>query len=132
MNPSTSKLYSCVIIDDNPLSVQVLEQYVSKTHQLKLTGSFTDPVAAMAAFWKYGKIDFLLLDIQMEVSGIDVARMLRNKVSFVIFVTAHSNHAISAVSDGDSFLLKPIGYATFLDTIEHLINRGKQKKELLS
>jgi DNA-binding LytR/AlgR family response regulator len=68
----------------------------------------------------------------MEVSGIDVARMLRNKVSFVIFVTAHSNHAISAVSDGDSFLLKPIGYATFLDTIEHLINRGKQKKELLS
>lgn len=131
MNSSTSQPYSCVIIDDNPLSVQILEQYVSRTDSLKLIASFTDPIDAMAAFWNYGKIDFLLLDIQMDVSGIDVARMLRNNVKFVIFVTAHSSHAIHAVNDGDSFLLKPIGYPKFLDTIDNLIARDK-KKELLS
>ena len=132
MNPATSQPYSCVIIDDNPLSVQILEQYVSRTDSLKLMSSFTDPIDAMAAFWNYGKIDFLFLDIQMDVSGIDVARMLRNNVKFVIFVTAHSSHAVDAVNDGDSFLLKPIGYPKFLDTVDHLIARDRKKKELLS
>ena len=131
MNSLTSQPYSCVIIDDNPLSVQILEQYVSRTDSLKLKGSFTDPIDAMAAFWNYGKVDFLFLDIEMDVSGIDVARMLRNNVKFLIFVTAHSSHAVDAVNDGDSFLLKPIGYPKFLDTVDHLIARDK-KKELLS
>ncbi|RQO78042.1 hypothetical protein DBR40_08805 [Pedobacter sp. KBW01] len=132
MNPSAPQPHSCVIVDDNPLSIKILEQYVSKNPKLKLKGSFTDPIAAMAAFWQYGKIDFLLLDIQMEISGIDVARMLRNRVKFIVFVTAHSRHAIHAVSDGDSFLLKPICYPTFSATIEQLIGRTRLQKEWLS
>lgn len=123
--------HSCVIVDDNPLSIKILEQYVAKNPKLKLKGSFIDPIAAMAAFWMYEEIDFLLLDIQMEISGLDIARMLRNKVKYIVFVTAHSSYAIHAVTDGDSFLLKPIGYPTFLATIEQLIGRAQQQKQWL-
>ncbi len=132
MNPFKPQTHSCVIVDDNPLSIKILEQYVAKNPKLKLKGSFTDPVAALAAFWGYGKIDFLLLDIQMEVSGIDMARMLRNRVKYILFVTAHSSYAINAITDGDSLLLKPIGYPTFSATIEHLIGRTQLQRRWLS
>lgn len=110
MNSPTSQSYSCVIIDDSQMSVKVLEHFVSKIDKLQLKGSFMDPVEAMAAFWTYGKIDFLFLDIQMEISGIDVARMLRNSVKFVVFVSAHGNKAIDAFDKGNYFLLKPLDF----------------------
>ncbi len=132
MNSPTSQSYSCVIIDDSQMSVKVLEHFVSKIDKLQLKGSFTDPVEAMAAFWTYGKIDFLFLDIQMEISGIDVARMLRNSVKFVVFVSAHGNKAIDAFDKGNYFLLKPLDFKKFEDTVNQLIQTEDKNKEMLS
>lgn len=131
MNFPLSQSYSCVIIDDSQMSVKILEHFVSKLDKLQLKGSFTDTIDAMAAFWTYGKIDFLFLDIQMEISGIDVARMLRNSVKFVVFVSAHGNKAIDAFDKGDCFLIKPLDFREFEDTVNQLILTEHKSKEML-
>lgn len=131
MNFPIPQSYSCVIIDDSQMSVKILEHFVSKITNLQLKGSFTDTIDAMAAFWTYGKIDFLFLDIQMDISGIDVARMLRNSVKFVVFVSAYGNKAIDAFANGDRFLLKPLDFGKFEDTVNQLISSERKTKEQL-
>lgn len=131
MNFPLSKPYSCVIIDDSQMSIKTLENFVSKIDKLQLKGSFTDAIDAMAAFWTYGKIDFLFLDIQMEIAGIDIARMLRNSVKFVVFVSADDNKVIDAFDKGNSFLFKPLDFGKFEDTVNQLILTERKNKEIL-
>ncbi|KRT13604.1 hypothetical protein ASU31_23570 [Pedobacter ginsenosidimutans] len=128
MNFPPSKSYSCVIIDDSQTSIKTLEHFVSKINKLQLKGSFTDAIDAMAAFWTYGKIDFLFLDIQMEISGMDIARMLRNSVKFVVFVSNDDNNTIDK---GNCFLFKPLDFRKFEDTVNQLILTERKDKEIL-
>jgi len=121
MKPPVKKRYSCVILDDNPLSVSILEKIVSDIDKLKLTGSFTDPVMATAAFHEFEMVDFLFIDIGMEVSGLDIARMLKNKVNHIVFVTAHEKFALKAFETGDAYLIKPVDFETVLKTVNQLI-----------
>ncbi|MCZ4222605.1 LytR/AlgR family response regulator transcription factor [Pedobacter rhodius] len=123
MKPSAKKKYSCVILDDNPLSVSLLENIISDIAKLKLTSSFTDPIKAMAAFQEYEMIDFLFIDIGMEVSGLDIARMLKRKVNYIIFVTGHEKFAVKAFETGDAYLIKPIDFDVVLKTINKLISK---------
>ena len=63
---------SCMIVDDEPLAVKLLESFVAKTPDLKLLGSFTDSVEAINAI-KEEKPQLLFLDIQMpDLSGMVV------------------------------------------------------------
>jgi len=124
MKASTKKSYSCVILDDNPLSVSILEEIVSDIDVLELTGSFTDPIMATAAFHEFDAIDFLFLDIGMEVSGLDIARMLKNKVVHIIFVTAHEQFALKAFETGDAYLVKPVDFETVFKTVNKLISKN--------
>jgi two-component system LytT family response regulator len=131
MNFPLPKSYSCVIIDDSQMSIKTLENFVSKIDKLQLKGSFTDAIDAMAAFWTYGKIDFLFLDIQMEISGIDIARMLRNSVKFVVFVSVDDNKTIDTFDKGNYFLFKPFDFRKFEDTVNQLILTERKNKEIL-
>jgi len=132
MNFPLSTSYSCVIIDDSQMSIKTLENFVSKIDKLQLKGSFIDATDAMAAFWTYGKIDFLFLDIQRGISGIDIARMLRNSVKFVVFVSTGDNKAIDTFDQDNCFLFKPLDFGKFEDTVNQLIlTEGKNKEILL-
>lgn len=124
MKPSIRKSYSCVILDDNPLSVSILEEIVSDIDKLELKGSFTDPVMATAAFHEFEMVDFLFIDIGMEVSGLDIARMLKNKVRYIIFVTAHEQFAVKAFETGSAYLVKPVDFETVLKTVNQLISKN--------
>jgi len=124
MKPSAKKSYSCVILDDNPLSVSILEEIVSDIDILELKGSFTDPVMATAAFHEFDMVDFLFLDIGMEVSGLDIARMLKNKVEHIVFVTAHEQFAVKAFETGSAYLVKPVDFETVLKTVNQLISKS--------
>ena len=68
---------SCMIVDDEPLAVKLLESFVTKTPELELLGSFTDSVEAINAI-KEQQPDLLFLDIQMPDLGICL-RELRSK-----------------------------------------------------
>ncbi|KQR67266.1 LytTR family DNA-binding domain-containing protein [Pedobacter sp. Leaf176] len=121
MNPSNKQKYSCVILDDNSLSVSILEKIVSDISELELIGSFTDPIMATAAFQELEMVDFLFIDIGMEVSGLDIARMLKNKVNYIVFVTAHEKFAVKAFETGAAYLVKPVDFETVLNTVNQLI-----------
>jgi len=110
------------------MSIKTLEHFVSKIDKLQLKGSFTDAIDAMAAFWIYGKIDFLFLDIQRGLSGIDIARMLRNSVKFVVFVSDDDNNTIDK---GNCFLFKPLDFRKFEDMVNQLILTEREDKEIL-
>ncbi|WP_293304439.1 LytR/AlgR family response regulator transcription factor [Pedobacter sp. UBA5917] len=122
MNLSISQPYSCVIIDDSRMSKPLFENFVSQIDKLELKGSFTDKVDAMAAFWTFGKIDFLFLDVQMDMSGLDVARMLKNSVKYVVILGAQGSHAIDTFANNCKFLAKPLDFTKFSNMIEQLIS----------
>lgn len=109
---------SCMIVDDEPLAVKLLESFVAKTPDLELLGSFTDSVEAINAI-KEEKPQLLFLDIQMpDLSGMELAHMLPASTK-VIFTTAFKEYAFESyeVSALD-FLLKPIRYNKFIAAVE--------------
>ena len=113
-----NQLLSCIIVDDEPLAVKLLESFVAKTPELRLLASFTDSVEAINAV-KEQKPDLLFLDIQMpDLNGMELAHMIPPTTS-VIFTTAFKEYAFESyeVSALD-FLLKPIRYNKFLSAVE--------------
>lgn len=113
MNPLT-----CIITDDEPLAVRLLESFVTKTPDLQLLGSYTDSVEAIAAV-KEKQPNLLFLDIQMpDINGMELAHMVPQETR-IIFTTAFQEYAFESyeVSALD-FLLKPIRYGKFLAAVE--------------
>ncbi len=109
---------TCMIIDDEPLAVKLLESFVARTPQLQLVGSFTDSVEAIAAL-RQQHVDLVFLDIQMpDLDGMELAHMLPAE-TMIIFTTAFKEYAFDSyeVSAVD-FLLKPIRYNKFLAAVE--------------
>ena len=113
MNPLT-----CIITDDEPLAVRLLESFVTNTPALQLLGSYTDSVEAIAAV-KEKQPNLLFLDIQMpDINGMELAHMVPQETR-IIFTTAFQEYAFESyeVSALD-FLLKPIRYGKFLAAVE--------------
>ena len=109
---------SCIIVDDEPLAVKLLESFVAKTPDLELLGSYTDSVEAINAI-REKRPQLLFLDIQMpDLNGMELAHMLPEGTK-VIFTTAFKEYAFESyeVSALD-FLLKPIRYNKFLAAVE--------------
>ena len=109
---------TCIIVDDEPLAVKLMESFVAKTPDLKLMGSFTDSVEAINAV-KEQKPNLLFLDIQMpDLNGMELAHMIPAETR-VVFTTAFKEYAFESyeVSALD-FLLKPIRYNKFMVAVE--------------
>lgn len=115
-----------IIVDDEPLAVQLLEAYVKRIPDLKLLESYTDSIAAME-FLQQSAPDLVLLDIQMpDMSGMEVAEILSrqkdasgNIQTRVIFTTAFKEYAFESYGvQALDFLLKPIRYPKFVEAID--------------
>lgn len=119
-------MINCVLIDDEPLALQLLEDFVNKTPYLKLAGKFEEPMQALALL-ESRTIDLLFLDIKMpDISGIDFFRSLSHKPE-VIFTTAYSEFAIDGFElKAMDYLLKPVSFEKFLAAC----NRVKEYLEL--
>jgi len=69
-------MINCVAIDDEPLALVVLQEYISKTPTLELKRSFTDAFAALE-FLKKEEVDLMFLDIRMpQITGIQLLKSL--------------------------------------------------------
>ena len=108
----------CIIIDDEPLAVRLLESFIEKTPDLQLLASFTDPIEGAAAI-KEGKADLVFLDIQMpDLDGMELARIVPPQTR-IIFTTAFKEYAFESYEvKALDFLLKPIRYSKFLAAID--------------
>ena len=109
---------SCIIVDDEPLAVKLLESFVAKTPELELLGSFTDSVEAINAI-KEQQPNLLFLDIQMpDLNGMELAHMIPSETR-VIFTTAFKEYAFESYEvKALDFLLKPIRYNKFMVAVE--------------
>ena len=119
----SERKYTCAVIDDDLSSIGILTQYISMVPKLKLYKSFQNPLTAIEDLTKAGEIDFLFLDVNMPVSGFDVAKLLRDKVKYLVFVTGHPEHALAAFgAEADNFLVKPVSFAKFLNVLNAAIS----------
>ena len=111
-------IISCMIVDDEPLAVRLLESFVAKTPELELFGSFTDSVEAINAI-KERQPNLLFLDIQMpDLNGMELAHMIPSETR-VIFTTAFKEYAFESYEvKALDFLLKPIRYNKFIVAVE--------------
>lgn len=121
-------ILKCTIIDDEPLAVNLLANYVDKTPFLSLNGSFNSAVEAVRDI-KENKADLIFLDIQMpELSGIELARIIPEDTK-IIFTTAFSQYAIEGYKvNAIDYLLKPISYEDFLQSVTRAYDRFADDK----
>ncbi len=109
---------TCIIVDDEPLAVRQLEAYAQRTPDLQLLDSFTDSITAINVI-KERQPDLLFLDIQMpNIDGMELAHSLPAQTR-VVFTTAFKEYAFESYEvNALDFLLKPIRYQKFLDSVE--------------
>jgi len=110
---------SCIIVDDEPLAIKLMESYVEKIPFLELKGSFTSGKSAFA-FLQENPVELLFCDIQMpNLSGMDLSKMLPEGTR-IIFTTAFSQYAVEGFKvHALDYLLKPISYDDFLTAARH-------------
>ena len=106
---------TCAIVEDEPLALQLIESYVSRTPFLSLTRSYLDAELLLVDI-KRGNVPMLIFsDIEMPgLNGIDLCPLLPQNTR-VIFTTAYSRYALQGFKvNALDYLLKPISYNDFL------------------
>lgn len=111
-------MLSCLVLDDEPLALELVEAYVKRTPFLELKGVCSNAVDALAVLEKED-IDLVFLDIQMpELNGLELSRMVGDEVG-VVFTTAFEQYAVEGFKvDAIDYLLKPISYPEFLRAVQ--------------
>lgn len=131
-----NKKIKCIIVDDEPLSRQVLEKYVRDIPSLDLSASLPDALAALETIRKED-IQLVFLDINMpRLSGLNMVRSL-DKPPLIIFTTAYPEYAVEGFElDVVDYLVKPFGFERFLkavnkahERIDHL-NKKSENNDL--
>ncbi len=108
----------CLLVDDEPLALDILESYLKKTPGMELVGKCSNALEA-SEFLKNHRIDLMFLDIQMpEITGLEFMRSLTNP-PLVVFCTAYSDFAVEGFElDAIDYLLKPVSFERFTKTID--------------
>lgn len=110
----------CIAIDDEPLALSLIENYIKQTSFLEFAGSYA---SAADSFDKIqsGEVDVAFLDIQMPgINGMDFAKSIGDKAK-VVFISAFDSYAIESYRVGAAdYLLKPVSYKDFYASISRL------------
>lgn len=114
----------CLIVDDEPLAIEILQSYVERVESLELVATSTNAVKAFDIL-KQEKVDLLFLDIQMpKLTGIEFLKVL-NPSPKVIFTTAYREYAVESYElNVVDYLLKPIAFDRFLMAINKVVENG--------
>ncbi|MBO5074636.1 MAG: response regulator transcription factor [Bacteroidales bacterium] len=107
----------CIVVDDEPLAVEMLATYIRKAPSLELAGTFTDPVQAVSAMAEI-KPDLVFMDIQMpDLNGLELARLIPEDTR-IIFTSAFRQYAFESYEvEALDYILKPIRYQKFLEAV---------------
>lgn len=113
-------MYRCLVIDDEPLALNILAGFIRSTSGLLLVDVTTNPVHGLRRV-QAGEADLVFLDIQMpELSGIQFMQLVANQCK-IILTTAYPEFAIDGYEyNALDYLLKPISFERFLKAIQKL------------
>jgi two-component system, LytTR family, response regulator LytT len=115
-----------IAIDDEPLALRLVSDYISKTPFLELVGAFDNPLDAID-FLSSQSVNLIFVDIQMpDLTGIEFARSLED-VTKIIFTTAYEKYALEGFKlNAIDYLLKPFSYEEFLKAAQ----KARKQSEL--
>lgn len=108
---------TCLLLDDDPLVLDLLQAYVAMTDVLDVKATFTDPLEAHR-YLLNNDVQVLFSDVTMpHLSGLDLVRSL-HQPPLVVLMTAHPQYAMEGFNlDVIDFLLKPISLDRFLKAV---------------
>lgn len=113
----------CIVLDDEPIAIQYISDYVSKMPRLELLATFSNPLEAYELI-ETGEVELVFLDIQMPgITGIEFTRTLQKKPA-IILTTAYSEYAMEGYElDVVDYLLKPISFERFARAVNKATGR---------
>ena len=113
-------MMKCVILDDEPLAVELLTKYIADTETLSLAFATTNAYEAIQ-FIQKNEVDVVFLDMQMpELTGLQVLKIIGPAYK-VIFTTAYTDYALDGYEYSiTDYLLKPISFERFTKAVEKL------------
>lgn len=112
------KKFKCLIVDDEPIAIEYLKDYVNQMPNLELTAT-ANRASKAHIILESEKIDLIFLDIQMPgLTGLDFIRTLSHKPA-IILTTAYSEYAIEGFNlEVDDYLLKPFSFERFTQAVK--------------
>ena len=122
---------NCLVVDDEPLAIDVIKKHVDRIPFLNVVGTTTSAFEAIEII-NSGSIDLLFLDIQMpELTGLELLNSLR-KPPLVVFTTAYQEYALESYElDAVDYLMKPIPFDRLLKAVNKAKTRlGSSKKDI--
>ncbi len=116
---------NCIVLDDEPYALKLIEDYASKIPKLNILFAGSDVYAAIKVL-NDETIDLIFLDIQMpQITGIELMKLFNEKHNFII-ISAYPEFALDSyrfhVID---FLLKPVTFHRFYQSVEKYIRWQK-------
>ncbi|MBL0742346.1 LytR/AlgR family response regulator transcription factor [Chryseolinea lacunae] len=107
----------CVVVDDEPLAIEILEDYLGRLKEPVSIKTFTDPVEAFS-FLHQNAVDLLFIDLEMPLlNGLDIVRNTKS-VSHIIITTAYREFAAEGFElDVCDYMVKPFSFPRFLKAI---------------
>lgn len=112
------KPIKCIIIDDEPIAIKYLREYVNTIPELLLTGTYQNAKEALPLIQNQ-EVDLIFIDIEMpEISGLEFVKTLETAPA-IIFTTAYPQYAVEGFNlNAVDYLLKPIGLERFKQAIQ--------------
>ncbi len=110
-------MMKAIIVDDEPLALDVLETYIEKMPNIELVQKCENALESNEAL-KNHDVDLMFLDIQMpQITGVEFLKSLKNPPE-VIFTTAYPEYAVEGFElDAADYLLKPISLERFMKSV---------------
>ncbi|MRT91873.1 LytTR family DNA-binding domain-containing protein [Ancylomarina sp. 16SWW S1-10-2] len=129
MTPNPQEYIHCLIVEDEPLSQEILESYIGNCPELKLMGTCKNAMEGNTLLHQK-RIDLIFLDINMPIiNGLDWLKTL-DKAPQVIFTTAYPEHAVEGFDLNIlDYLLKPFSFDRFLKAINKFTSIRKNEKQ---
>ena len=111
----------CLIVDDEPLAVKLIENHIAKIDALEVVATANNALKAFEILTTQ-EVDLLFLDIKMpNITGIDFLKSLKNPPK-TIFTTAYRDFAIEGFElEVVDYLLKPITFERFFKSVERIL-----------
>ena len=124
-------IYKTIIIDDEPLAIDVIMHHLGRFSNFEVVKTFTDSVEAFNFLKEGHQVDLVFTDIAMpEISGIELVKLYKSNTKFIM-TTSFSQYAVESFDlEVVDYLLKPISFERFCKAIarfESLAINGSQQ-----
>lgn len=124
------RTYKTIIIDDEPLAIDVITYHLKRFSNFEMIKTFTDSVEAFNYLKAGHQVDIAFTDIAMpEISGIELVKLYKDSTLFIM-TTSYSEYAVESFDlEVVDYLLKPISFERFAKAISRFESLGNHENQ---